>query len=158
LSYQLLFFIVGLFLAAIAGPQAFGIISLMVVNAAAFIIITDFGTGAALVWHGAGNEVQREGVFSFAVGTGIVQLFLFLSVEVIVVEMSGRTLLTRQPYSVLFLLSDLLYFTGLIVTEKYTALFYARNKASLVNKTLATITACFLVVFILVYSNSVTNI
>ena len=158
LSYQLLFFVVGLFLAAIAGPQIFGIIALMTVNAAAFIIITDFGTGAALVWHGAGNEVRREGIFSFAVGSGVVQLFLFLFVELIVVKISGRTLLTRQPYSSLFLLSDLLYFTGLIITEKYTALFYARNKASLVNKALVIMTACFLVVFILAYFNTITNI
>jgi len=158
LSYQLLFFVVGLFLAAIAGPQVFGIISLMLVNAAAFIIVTDFGTGASLVWHGAGNDVQREEIFSFAVGTGLVQLCLFLLVELIVVKISGRTLLTRQPYSALFLLSDLLYFTGLIITEKYTALFYARNKASLINKVLAIMTACFLVVFILAYLNVITNI
>jgi len=157
LSYQLCFFVVGLFLAAIAGAQSFGVISLMIVNAAAFIIITDFGTGAALVWHGAGNEMRQERIFSFAAGSGLVQLLSFLLAELVVVKISGRTLLTRQIFDRSYFTGEILYFTGLIITERYTSLLYGTHKAVLANKTLSIVTAGFLVVFILMYAKIITG-
>jgi O-antigen/teichoic acid export membrane protein len=154
----LLFFVTGLLLAAITGAELFGIISLMIVNAATFIIITDFGTGAALVWHRAGNEIQQERIFSFAAGSGLFQLLLFIFIELVVVKISGKTLLTRQPANTFYFLSDLLYFTGLIIIEKYTSLFYGCNKAALANKILSIATGCFLAIFILMYAKVITAI
>jgi O-antigen/teichoic acid export membrane protein len=151
-------FIIGLFLAAIAGPQVFGVISLMIVNGAAFIIITDFGTGAAVVWHGAGNDLQRERIFSFAVGAGIVQLLLFFLVELLATRISGKVLLTQQPVNSTSLLNDVLYFTGLIIAEKYTALFYGRARATLANKTLSIVATCFAVIVVLMYIKIITGI
>ena len=150
-SYQLLFFGVNLFLAAIAGAELFGIISLMIVNAAAFIIITDFGTGASLVWHGAGNEMQRERILYFAAASGLLQLLLFILADVVAIKLSGRTLLARQPFNTRYASLEMLYFTGLIVIEKYTSLLYAYGKATLANKVLSIVTACFLFGFLLMY-------
>src|SRR5687767_12292039 len=63
LSYQVLFFGTGLFMAAITGAENFGVISLMIVNAAAFMIITGLGTDAALIWHGAGHSLAPPKLF-----------------------------------------------------------------------------------------------
>ena len=158
LTYQLLFFVVNLILAAVAGPELFGIISLMVVNAAAFLMITDFGTGASLVWHGAGNEIQRERILYFAAGSGLLQLVLFILAEILLAKISVRTLLMRQPVDTFYLSAEVLYFAGLIIVEKYTSLLYAYNRAVLANKTLSIITGCFLIVFGLIYVKIATGI
>jgi O-antigen/teichoic acid export membrane protein len=158
LSYQLLFFVVNLILAAVAGPELFGIISLMMVNAAAFVIITDFGTGASLVWHGAGKEIQRERILYFAAGSGLLQLVFFMLAEFLFAKITGRTFLLRQPVDAIYFSAEVLYFVGLIIIEKYTSLLYASNKAVVANKTLATITGCFLIVFVLIYLKIVSGI
>jgi len=149
---------VNLFFAAIAGPGLFGIISLMIVNAAILVIITDFGTGASVTWHQAGEELRQEKVFSFAVGSAIFQLTLFVILEIICIRTTGKTLLSQQSYSGYFLSNELCYFTGLVLAEKYSALFYGRNKARLANKTLLAVTAIYLVVFILIYAEIIMTI
>jgi len=157
-SYQSLVFITGLFVARIAGPELFGIISLMIVNTAVFIILTDFGTGAAVIWHGAGNEIQPARLFSFAASSGAVQLFLFLAVEFVVIKISGRTLLTQQRFNSSYFFDEIIYFLGLVLAEKYTSLFYGRGNAALANRTFSTITAFFLIIFILVYARVIKGV
>ena len=130
----------------------------MIVNAAAFIILTDFGTGAALVWHGAGNEMQPARLFSFAVASGLVQLSLFLLVEFSVIETSGKTLLTQQRFDYSYLFDEVIYFIGLVLTEKYTSLFYGRNKTALANQTLSIIAGNFLILFILIYAGVIKGV
>ena len=58
LTFQLIFFAAGMFIAAMAGPAQFGVISLMIVNAAAFLIISSLGTDAAIVWHISGKTLS----------------------------------------------------------------------------------------------------
>jgi len=151
LSYQLLFFVVNLILAAVAGPELFGVISLMIVNAAAFIMVTDLGTGASIVWHGAGDAIKRERILYFTTGAGLLQLVLFALAEFIFIKTSGKTLLTREPVDPVYLTAEALYFVGLIIIEKYTSLLYAYNKAVLANKVMSMVTASFLAFFLLIY-------
>jgi hypothetical protein len=67
--YRILFmgfnFLVGLFIAAISGAETFGVISLMVVNAAVFSIVSGLGADSAIVWHGASQKLNSEKIFSF---------------------------------------------------------------------------------------------
>lgn len=58
-------FLVGLFIAAISGTETFGVISLMVVNAAVFSIVSGLGADSAIVWHGASQKLNSEKIFSF---------------------------------------------------------------------------------------------
>jgi len=58
-------FLVGLFIAAVSGTETFGVISLMVVNAAVFSIVTGLGADSAIVWHGASQKLNSEKIFSF---------------------------------------------------------------------------------------------
>ena len=75
---------VSLLIAKIAGTNQFGLLSLIITNAAFIYIITGLGTDAAIVWHGiAGKGFNRDKVFSFTLITAAIQLIFFYTVAII---------------------------------------------------------------------------
>ncbi len=150
LSFTVFNFMVGLFIAAIAGPQLFGIISLMIINAAVFQIITGLGTDAAIIWHGSSKSIDKNKVFSFSIFTILIQLILFLLAGILVLNTTGKLLLSRQE-NLDFFLAELLFFSGLVLTEKYSSLFYSRQQQHICNKVLSLVSFVFLIFFALVY-------
>ncbi len=91
-------FFVGLFIAAISCTEIFGIISLMIVNAAVFHIITGLGTDSAIVWHGASRKITNEKVFSFTFFSALFQIGLFLIASLFFYRLTHKLLLSRQNY------------------------------------------------------------
>lgn len=149
--FRLLFmglsFLAGLLIAAISGTELFGRLSLMIVNAAVLLIFTGLGTDAALVWHWAGERLNPRAGYSFVILTGLLQLILFGAGEWISVRMMNQTLLTgHEGNSYLYL--EVLYFTGIVLMEKWGSLFYAAHKATRANQVLALVSLVF-VVFLL---------
>lgn len=139
--FRLLFmainFLVSLLIAKLAGPARFGSLSLMIVNAAVIQIITGLGTDAAIVWHGASGKIaDRNKVFSFTVYSALIQLILFAAVAYLFFTYRDKTLLSSQQRLTVFY-AELFYFAGLILTEKYSSLFYSQQQAALSNKILA---------------------
>ena len=137
--YRVLFmgfnFLVGLFIAAISGTETFGVISLMVVNAAVFSVISGLGVDSAIVWHGASQKLSAEKTFSFTFFSAIVQVILFLIGSLLFYKMTSRLLLSQQ-HSFEFFPYELIYFSGLILIDKYSSLFYASHKMESCNKLL----------------------
>ena len=137
--FRLLFlgvtFLTSLLVAKISGADGFGIISLLILNGALFLLITGFGTDAAVIWHGSGKEVDEDGVFTIAFVTGVFQIALFGLLEYISVSITGKSLLTQQMGK-WYPLIEFIYCAGLVLTDKYLSLFYARNNAALANKIL----------------------
>lgn len=150
LIFQVILFVSGLFIAELSGPSLFGAISLMIVNAAIFMILSGFGTDAAIVWHASGKEISSAKSFTFAAGSGLVQVILFLLAQFIIMKTTGRTLLSNQEESYYFR-AELIYFCGLVLTEKYTALYYGHHNATGANKFLSVISGFFLVVLFIIY-------
>ncbi len=150
--YRFLFllvnFFVSLLVAKLSGATNFGIISLLIVNSAVFLLISGLGTDAAIIWHGAKNELSTNQVFSFASFAGIFQLLLFALLEFFSISFFDTTLLTQQASSS-FLILEMIYFTGLILVEKYVSLFYALNKAAIANKVLLFVSSLFFVLLLL---------
>jgi O-antigen/teichoic acid export membrane protein len=139
-------FLVGLFIAVLAGSAAFGMLSLMMVNAALLYLLTGLGTDQAIVWHGASERLQLNKLFTVSLLMTFVQFLLFLLLAVLFFQFTGFTILSRANSQAVFRW-ELVYFAGLILLEKYIALLYARHRAHTGNLILAMIT--FLALLIL---------
>jgi O-antigen/teichoic acid export membrane protein len=142
-------FLVGLFIAAISGTETFGVISLMVVNAAVFSIVSGLGADSAIVWHGASQKLNSEKIFSFTFFSALFQVILFLIVSLLFYRMTSRLLLSQQPYFG-FYFYELIYFSGLILIDKYTSLFYASHRMENCNKLLSGVTLVCMIVIVLI--------
>lgn len=149
--YTIAGFLVSLLIAKLAGVSSFGILSLMIVNGAFIHILTGLGTDAAIVWHGVSAETEdKNRIFSIAVYTALLQFSLFLISAFLFFQVTGSTILSGEHDSTFFYI-ELLYFTGLILTEKYSALFYSQQMAPFCNKLLAVSSSILLLAGIGVY-------
>ena len=143
-------FLVSLLIAKLAGPGQFGTLSLMIVNAALIHIITGLGTDAAIVWHGiAGEKYGRNKIFSFTVITTGIQLMFFYIIAILGFIFLGHTLLGGSlDLSIFF--AEIIYFTGLVLMDKFLSLYYSQQEAKLCNKILSIVsTILFLGVIII---------
>lgn len=154
--YRFLFlgfnFLVGLFIAALSGTELFGTISLMIVNAALFHLLTALGADQAIVWHGASKKFDLNKLFTFTFFTALLQLVLFFLISFSYFQYSGKTLLSKSITSQYFYL-ELIYFSGLVFLDKYVSLLYAQHKARICNFFLAAITLVAVIILFLIQFN-----
>ena len=143
-------FLVSLLIAKLAGASQFGTLSLIIVNAAFIHIITGLGTDAAIVWHGvAGTNYDRNKIFSFTLITATIQLLFFYIIAILGYLFLGHTLLGGSLDLRIFF-AEIVYFTGLVLIDKFLSLYYSQNEAKLCNKILSFISGfLFLVVTII---------
>jgi O-antigen/teichoic acid export membrane protein len=143
-------FLVSLLIAKLAGANQFGTLSLIIVNAALIHIITGLGTDAAIVWHGvAGTNYDRNKIFSFTLITATIQLLFFYIIAILGYLFLGHTLLGGSLDLRIFF-AEIVYFTGLVLIDKFLSLYYSQNEAKLCNKILSFISGfLFLVITII---------
>ena len=137
-------------IAKLAGASQFGTLSLIIVNAALIHIITGLGTDAAIVWHGvAGTNYDRNKIFSFTLITAAIQLLFFYIIAILGYLFIGHTLLGGSLDLRVFF-AEIVYFTGLVLMDKFLSLYYSQHEARLCNKILSIVSGLlFLVVLIL---------
>ena len=143
-------FLISLLIAKLAGATQFGTLSLIIVNAALIHIITGLGTDAAIVWHGvAGTNYDRNKIFSFTLITAAIQLLFFYIIAILGYLFIGHTLLGGSLDLKVFF-AEIVYFTGLVLMDKFLSLYYSQHEARLCNKILSIVSGLlFLVVLIL---------
>ena len=141
---------ISLLIAKLAGATQFGTLSLIIVNAALIHIITGLGTDAAIVWHGvAGTNYDRNKIFSFTLITAAIQLLFFYIIAILGYLFIGHTLLGGSLDLKVFF-AEIVYFTGLVLMDKFLSLYYSQHEARLCNKILSIVSGLlFLVVLIL---------
>ena len=144
-------FLISLLIAKLAGASQFGTLSLIIVNAAFIHIITGLGTDAAIVWHGvAGTNYSRNKIFSFTVITTAIQLSFFYIIAIIGFIFLGHTLLGgSDDFRVFF--AEIVYFTGLVLMDKFLSLYYSQNEAKLCNKILSIASGILLIVLLIIW-------
>lgn len=143
-------FLVSLLIAKLAGVALFGTFSFVIANAAFLYILTGLGTDAAIVWHGiSGEEYNRNKVFSFTIRTALLQLLLFYALAIAVFFISGKSLLGRENGNGIFT-AELIYFTGLVFTDKFLSLYYSQHEAKRCNKILAVCTSLLFLLLLLI--------
>lgn len=144
-------FLISLLIAKLAGADQFGSLSLMIVNAAFIYIITGLGTDAAIVWHGiTGKNYSRDKVFSFTVITALIQLLFFYIIAILGYFFLGHTLLGGNHGLKIFF-AELVYFTGLVIAEKFTSLYYSQHEAKRCNRILALVSSVLFVIVIVAW-------
>lgn len=135
--YMGIAFVISLMIAKLSGTAGFGAVSLMIVNAALIQIITGLGTDSAILVQGVSSlPSDRDNIFSFTVYSSLLQLLLFIAAANIAYYYFGHTLLSGGHDLQIFF-TELIYFAGLVLTEKYSSLFYSQQKAAVCNRLLA---------------------
>lgn len=132
-------FLAGLFIAGFSGTHVFGIISLMVANAAVFHIITGLGFDSSIVWHGASSRFSPFKIFTVTFLSAITQILLFVAVSYIYSRITGHLFLSKLSAGTGFYY-ELFYFSGLVLLDKYGSMLYAQHKSVICNKVLLLIT------------------
>ena len=143
-------FLISMLIAKLAGASQFGTLSLIIVNAALIHIITGLGTDAAIVWHGvAGTNYDRNKIFSFTLITATIQLLFFYIIAILGYLFLGQTLLGGSLDLRVFF-AEIVYFTGLVLMDKFLSLYYSQHEARLCNKILSIVSGLvFLFVLII---------
>lgn len=151
--YLGLAFLVSLLIAKLAGAESFGAVSLMVVNAALIQILSGLGTDSAILIQGvSAKQNEKDSIFSFTFYTTLLQLFLFTAIATGCYFYSGTTILSGAGSMKMFF-TELIYFAGLVLTEKYSSLLYSKQKAALCNRLLALVLLILvLILFVFVFS------
>lgn len=143
-------FLLSLLIAKLAGANQFGTLSLIIVNAAFIHIITGLGTDAAIVWHGvAGTNYGRDKIFSFTVLTAAIQLLFFYIIAILGYLFLGHTLLGGS-YDLKIFFAEIVYFTGLVLMDKFLSLYYSQHEAKLCNKILSVVSALIFIIVLII--------
>ncbi len=133
LLYMLFNFGIGLLIAYLSGTELFGLISLMIVNASIFHIISGLGTDSSIVWHGAKKNTSVDQLMTFTFSTALLQILVFIIFTSLWLYFTGKTMLTGSIDFQVFLL-ELLYFMGLVWLEKYISVWYANQMSMVCNR------------------------
>ena len=144
-------FLISLLIAKLAGADQFGTLSLMIVNAAFIHILTGLGTDAAIVWHGiAGKNYSRDKIFSFTIVTGAIQLLFFYIIAILGYIFLGHTLLGGSlDFKIFF--AEVVYFTGLVILDKFLSLYYSQHEARLCNKIISIVSGILFLAILLIW-------
>jgi O-antigen/teichoic acid export membrane protein len=142
---------VSLLIAKLAGADQFGTLSLMIVNAAFIYIITGLGTDAAIVWHGiTGKNYNKDKIFSFTIITATIQLLFFYIIAILGNFFLGHTLLGGS-YELGVFFAEVVYFTGLVMADKFLSLYYSQHEARLCNKIISIVAGILFIVIITIW-------
>jgi O-antigen/teichoic acid export membrane protein len=148
--YTVLVFLANLLLANLVAPAHFGMISLMIINAAIIQLITGLGADSLIIHSLSNNKWSLPLAVSFALYAFFIQLVIFLLLQLAHLQIWGNTLLAQADKK--FLASEIFYFIGLIGTERYVTLFYSENKASVANWLLLCAVSVYLIALVLLRS------
>lgn len=147
--YLALMFIAGLVLSNIAMPEKFGTISLLVLNASLLSVVTSLGADTMVLYKVTNGEWRYAKAAKFTWMAIAVQLLIFFSLEFGSLLLWKTTLLSNESQA--FMLWETVYFVGLLLTEKYLALFYAFHRAKLANILLACSALLYLFLMLSIY-------
>jgi O-antigen/teichoic acid export membrane protein len=129
--YTALLFIANLALANILLPAYFGTISLLIINASIFNLVSSLGSETIVMHSVSSRKWNFSQGFTFMWGSIIFQLLLFILMELLYIQFFNKTLLAQLPSHLFFI--ELFYFTGFVLAEKYVVLLYLQNKALTAN-------------------------
>lgn len=129
--YTVTFFLANLVLANMLLPAKFGSISLLIVNAAIVYLVTGLGTDGLVMHLLTNKKWNLAQAVSFTRYTLLLQVLLFLLLQFVHNGIWHTTLLAQKSTG--FLVSEVFYFAGLVLLEKYNVLLTAEGKGQLAN-------------------------
>jgi len=126
-------FLVTIVLSRLVGVEGFGLISLLIINAAIFNLFSSFGADAGIVYHLASNRFSVTTVLRIIHLVMVTQLVLLLFVEAFSYIFSGHFLILAgsNPYTLAVILT---YIISVSAIEKYSSLFNGLQLYTLCSK------------------------
>jgi len=134
----------------LAGVSGYGLLSLMVVNAAIFNLLSAFGMDAGIIYHSAGDKLAPAKIVTLIFCTIAAQLLLLGLAEWIHYTVTGYYWLFKNNQASYWWVG-LLFLLSVSLTEKYTALFSGHHLFVLCSKILLYTNLLVLAVFAVLF-------
>lgn len=147
IGHTALVFAASLLVSKLILPANFGVLSLLILNAALLSLLTGMGADTLILHMLAKGKWTAGQARYFAVRTLLLQLGIFGVGEALFYAVFGKAMLSNEAGG-FFLLFDAVYFTGLVAMEKFVALLYGLHRATAANRILFWIAAGFLLLFL----------
>jgi O-antigen/teichoic acid export membrane protein len=148
-------FVAGVILSNLILPERFGTISLIILNASLLSILTGLGADSIVLHKVSNKEWSISKAEQFTWYGIAIQVILFIVFEFASLLLLDRTVLSNASQE--FLLIDILYFVGLLLTEKQLALLYSYHRSLLANAVLALVGIVYLLSLFFIGQNKVTT-
>jgi O-antigen/teichoic acid export membrane protein len=147
--YMCIMFVAGLILSNIALPERFGTISLLILNASLLSIVTGLGTESIVLHKVTRGKWKVLKTLQFVWYGILLQFLLFLCLEFASLHFWNRTLLSNEKID--YLAIEVIYFIGLILSEKYMILLYSFQRTLLANMAMAIVALLYICALFLLY-------
>jgi O-antigen/teichoic acid export membrane protein len=137
-------------LTRLMGTGGYGVLSLLVANAAIFNLLTCLGAESGITYHYASGIQRKSSLFSIAYLVILFQIAMVVLAEGIYHAFSGQYFLGEwnEDNSLLW---GLLYFVSIVIIDKYQAFFNAAHLYTMVNRIIFLASLLSLLVFFYCY-------
>jgi O-antigen/teichoic acid export membrane protein len=146
----LLLFGINMLLSRMAGTAGYGLLSLLVANAAIFNLLSAFGADSGITYNTASGMVKSGPIMSFTTVIILLQLLLLVFVEMICYSITGHYLLFKS-FNTADWWIGLVFLASISIIEKYTALLYGKQAYTLANQLLFAGNLITICVFAIIY-------
>jgi|SRR6218665_233544 len=110
------------------GAEGFGMLSLMIANAALLNLLTCFGAESGITYHYSSGSLTKPALTSIAHVIILLQLLALLIVQGVYHFYTGKFLLAESEAGMEPMLYGLLYFVSVVTIDKYQAFFNAAHQ------------------------------
>lgn len=128
-------FLLGMVLAVFAGASIWGGMAIMIAGSALFLLVSSMGADVSIVWHGSSGQTDSRQLLGLTYSVILRQLLIYLVILVFSIFWLHRLPLSHLDRNDWFF--ELFLIIGLILTEKYTALFFSRQQELICNFAIA---------------------
>jgi O-antigen/teichoic acid export membrane protein len=150
IAYRFLYVVTNVFITLLMTRlmtvNGYGILSLMIANAAIFNLVSCLGSESGITYHYASDSLPRTKIFTINCFVVLFQLAVFTISEVVYKIISGNYWLITG-HDIQFFLWGMVYLFSVTLTDKYTAFFYGSHLYVSFNKIMAIGSLVSLVVF-----------
>ena len=125
--------LITILLTRLMSAGGYGVLSLLIVNASIFNLVSCLGAESGITYHFASNGIRKEKIFSIIYFVILFQLIMLGITEFIHFNITGRYLLTGGN-EIGFVVWGILYLFSITLIDKYTAFLNGSHLYTLANK------------------------
>jgi len=126
-------FFVVILIVQIVNIEGYGILSLMIANAAVFNLITSLGADSSISYHIASSKIATGRITGLLWTIIAFQVVVLGIVEFIVFKITGKSWVLKSD-SFMNVWTGFVFLLSVSITEKYSALFLGRHQYNISNR------------------------
>ncbi|MEO5683284.1 MAG: polysaccharide biosynthesis C-terminal domain-containing protein [Chitinophagaceae bacterium] len=137
-------------LSKMAGVAGYGLLSLMVVNATFFNMVSSFGADSGITYHTANEAIHKGKITTIIFIILLAQIVIISITELLSYNIMGHFQLFKTGFAIYWWIGCL-FLLSISLTEKYTALFSGHYMFSVCNAAVMITNLLILLVFFLLF-------